>query len=106
MATIVVNIKRGDEYDVYIGRAGHGESGYFGNPHTKGYVYCSDCHSHHDRQGAIEAFQKDFLKRIKEDAEYRRRILELRDKKLGCFCKPLACHGDIIKNWLDNMENF
>ena len=29
--TTVVNI-RTHEYDVYIGRAGHGRSGYFGNP--------------------------------------------------------------------------
>lgn len=34
--TTVVNIKT-DSYDVYIGRAGHGHSGYFGNPFNIGF---------------------------------------------------------------------
>lgn len=26
----------------------------------------------------------------------RREFAKLRGKTLGCFCKPAACHGDII----------
>ncbi|NBQ48697.1 MAG: DUF4326 domain-containing protein [Sphingobacteriia bacterium] len=102
--TRVVNLRH-EEYDEYIGRAGHGKSGYFGNPHTLGYVYCSACHGHHDREGSIAAFKVDFLKRIKRDLEFHRRVLELKDKRLGCFCKQpnreVACHGDVYKEWLD-----
>ena len=29
-------------------------------------------------------------------------VLKLKDKILGCSCKPLACHGDIIKAYLDS----
>lgn len=108
MPTTVVNLKH-DEYDVYIGRAGHGQSGYFGNPHTMGGVYCHECKGHHDRADSIAHFKIDFLKRIESDKEYRRRVLELRNKRLGCFCKQAAyevqCHGDVYKEWLDNPAN-
>jgi hypothetical protein len=40
-----------------------------------------------------------FWKRIHEDAEYLRRVRELKDKRLVCFCKPEACHGDVIVDW-------
>lgn len=102
--TMVVNLYR-DDYDVYIGRAGKGQSGYFGNPHTMGGVYCSHCKGYHDRASSIAAFKEDFLKRIEEDKEFRKKVLELRGKRLGCFCKPLQCHGDIYKEWLDNNPN-
>jgi hypothetical protein len=102
--TVVVNLKH-DEYDVYIGRAGKGQDGYFGNPHTMGYVYCSHCKGHHDRDTSIAAFKKDFLSRVNNDREFLRRVLTLRGKRLGCFCKPLACHGDVIKEWLDEHPN-
>jgi hypothetical protein len=33
-------------------------------------------------------------------------ILELKDaKRLGCWCKPRACHGDILKHYLDEKLN-
>lgn len=102
--TMVVNL-RYDDYDVYIGRAGKGQTGYFGNPHTQGMVYCPECHGHHDRKDAIEAFKQYFLKRVAEDKEFRANVLALRGKRLGCFCKPLPCHGDVIKEWLDNNPN-
>lgn len=81
----VVNIKTGDSYDVYIGRAGKGHDGYFGNPIREG-----------TRKQKIDGFKKYALNRIQEDAEYRERIKALESKTLGCFCKPKACHGDIL----------
>ena len=35
MQTVVVNIKK-EPFDVYIGRAGRGQDGYFGNPFRMG----------------------------------------------------------------------
>jgi len=35
MKTVVVNIYQ-EQFDVYIGRAGRGEDGYFGNPFRMG----------------------------------------------------------------------
>jgi Schitoviridae RNA polymerase len=28
--------------------------------------------------------------------------IELKDKKLGCFCKPKPCHGDTLAELADN----
>ena len=90
--TTVTNI-RTQIYDVYIGRAGKGKSGYFGNPFSLG-----------TREENIANFKIYFYKRIAEDNEFKKRVLELEGKKLGCFCKPLACHGDIIVEYLNNLK--
>ena len=86
--------------DVYIGRAGHGEDGYFGNPHPMNRL-CPICRAVHTRGEAVAAFKRTFWERIHNDPEYLKRILELKDKRLVCFCKPLAYHGDVIKAWFD-----
>jgi hypothetical protein len=98
--TRVVNIKHGEKYDVYCGRPGKGESGYFGNPHVVGF--CQICNVEHRRGEAIEAFKPYFYDRIKNDSNFLSKVLALKDKTLGCFCKPLACHCDIIVDYLDN----
>jgi hypothetical protein len=28
---------------------------------------------------------------------------ELKDKVLGCYCKPLACHGDVLVELVEQM---
>lgn len=88
-ATVVVNL-RDAPYDVYIGRAGHGEDGYFGNPFKDG-----------TREENIAKFREWFWRRVNSDREYARCVSQLRGKRLGCFCKPLPCHGDVIAAWLD-----
>lgn len=89
----VVNLFK-EPYDVYIGRAGKGQDGYFGNPFPlkKG----------EDRGATIERYKAYFYNRIETDSEFKNRILELKNKTLGCFCKPNSCHGDVIKEYLDN----
>lgn len=91
--TSVVNIKTRAPYDVYIGRAGHGKDGYFGNPHR--------LQPGGARGDTIERYTVYFLDRVERDPEFRRRVMELKGKTLGCFCKPAACHGDVIANWLN-----
>jgi len=90
MKTKVVNIYT-DEYDVYIGRAGKGQDGFFGNPFNS-----------NDRDKNIEDFRIYFLDRLKTDKEFKRRVLELKGKTLGCFCSPKPCHGDVIINYLND----
>ena len=96
--TTVVNI-RFAQYDVYIGRAGHGHDGTFGNPHALGW--CRLCNKGHDRESCLAAFTQYFEQKLLQDAEFRRRVLDLRGKRLGCFCKPKHCHGDVIARWVD-----
>ena len=93
--TKVVNL-RVEPYDVYIGRAGKGEDGYFGNPIRLGPFM--------SRGSTIEAYREFFYQRIATDSEFKRRIHGLKGKRLGCFCKPAACHGDIIAEYLNNLE--
>ena len=95
MHTVVVNIKK-EHFDVYIGRAGRGEDGYLSNPFRIGQGT--------SREDAVKRFHGYFADRIERDSEFKRRVLALKGKKLGCFCKPKACHGDVIADWLNKME--
>ena len=89
MTTRIVNIYK-EPYDVYIGRAGKDKDGTFGNP------FNSD-----DREKDIQLFKEYFHKKIKDDHTFRIKVLGLQGKRLGCFCKPKLCHGDIIAEYLD-----
>jgi hypothetical protein len=94
--TTLVNINKIDDYDVYIGRAGKGQSGYFGNPpeHKKDGV---------GRDTIVERYRTYFYKRIAEDAEFRSRVAALKGLRLGCFCFPLKCHGMVIIEHLEGV---
>ena len=90
--TKAVNIYTSD-YDVYIGRAGKGRYGYFGNPFR--------LRASETRGETIERYRKYFYDRLETDPEFKRRVYELKDKVLGCFCKPYPCHGDVIAEYLN-----
>ena len=94
--TRVVNIYKAP-YDVYIGRAGKGQSGYFGNPFR--------LEAGQPRGATIEKYREYFYNRLAVDPEFKRRIHELRGKTLGCFCAPQACHGDVIAEYLNNLKD-
>ena len=93
MITRVVNIKN-EKYDVYIGRAGRGQDGYFGNPFT--------ITAGQSRGSSLDKYRGYFFDRVKNDIEFRKRINALKGKTLGCFCKPYDCHGDIIAEYLNS----
>lgn len=75
--------------DVYIGRAGKGQSGYFGNPFV--------LNAGETRGSTIERYEKYARERIKTDTEFRTNVRKLYGKRLFCFCKPHACHGDVLE---------
>lgn len=81
--TTVVNVKDGAAYDIFIGRPGK-----WGNP----FVIGKDG----DRNTVIAKYsgwvvtQKHLMNSLEE----------LRGKRLGCFCNPEACHGDVLINLL------
>lgn len=83
----VVNL-RSSPYDVYIGRPSE-----FGNPYAVG---------NHGRDRCIELYREHFLGRIENDLAFRTLVLSLAGKRLGCFCRPLACHGDVIAEWVNS----
>jgi len=101
--TRVVNIYK-DYCDVYIGRAGKGHDGYFGNPVVLGRV-CPVCYKVHNSRGStLECYKKYFYDRIERDLEFKHKILELKGKRLGCFCKPNPCHGDVITQYIEEQD--
>lgn len=79
---LVVN-KYKDSFDIYIGRGS-----VYGNP----FVIGKD-----GTREEVIAEYKHYLWRLFCDGDVtKEQILELSGKKLGCFCKPQACHGDMI----------
>lgn len=69
-----------EPYDYYVGR-----STPFGNPFHIGV------------DGTREEVVKKFRVYLLSNAQLLARIrLELRGKILGCHCKPLACHAEVL----------
>ncbi len=85
--TTVVNL-RIDRYDVYIGRGS-----LFGNPIPLRYKQ--------QRGSTLTKFQEYFYKRLTLDQNFKSEVQKLKGLRLGCFCKPQPCHGDIIAEYLN-----
>lgn len=84
MTTTVVNVRK-DRYDVYIGRPS-----VWGNPFRLGF------------DGGLDEVVEKYKKWIAQHPEIITKAkLELKDKVLGCYCKPGACHGDVLAGLID-----
>ncbi len=81
--TTVVNL-RTSAYDVYIGRPS-----IFGNPFIIGV---------HGTRVEVIAMYRTY---IHNHPELLPELEKLRGKRLGCFCKPLPCHGDVLVELLE-----
>lgn len=92
--TKVVNKKTTDKYDVYIGRGTP-----WGNPFAISHG------DGPDRAEVIERYKEYFNKKIIEDDAFRNGILGMKGLRLACFCKPQACHGDVIAEYLDSLPD-
>lgn len=82
----VINIRSepGTEY-VYIGRPSK-----WGNPFT--HLYLPKSIIVGSRDEAITRYKEWILRQPQLMAA----LPELRGKVLGCFCKPMSCHGDAL----------
>lgn len=83
--TRVVNCKK-EPYDVYIGRPSK-----WGNPFKIG--------TDGSRQDVIHKYRVWILANTTLIKQIRS---ELRGKTLGCWCRPDACHGDVLAELADN----
>lgn len=98
----VCHVRTGKQ-TVYIGRGPGGrhmlntpigEKGWLGNPHSV---------DEFGRDGCIELFRVDFKRKIEEDPEFKSAVLAIpQGSILGCFCKPLSCHGDVIAEFINS----
>ena len=77
MKTKVVN-KKTSSFDVYIGRRSK-----WGNPFRM--------KSENQRGEVIEKYEDYARQKFSKDE-----LAVLVGKRLGCFCKPRKCHGDIL----------
>ena len=46
-------------------------------------------------------FAFDFAERLQENEDFQRYVNSLKGKRLGCHCKPLPCHLDIVVTYLE-----
>jgi len=56
------------------------------------------------REGCVEAYREWFREKVENDPEFRVAVENLRGETLGCWCKPKACHGDVIVDYLRSVE--
>jgi hypothetical protein len=93
--TTVRNKDSGQEFDINIGR-----SSPWGNPFRIGHGPGGD-----SREEVIEKFKKHFVEEVLSNPDKHKALLSLRGYRLGCHCKPLACHGDVIAAYLNSYED-
>jgi len=86
MSGKVVHCKR-VPFDVYIGRPSK-----WGNPFTIG------------RDGTREEVIMKFHRWILDQPGLLDDVHELIGKRLGCFCAPLPCHGDVLLGLAEELE--
>ena len=84
--TRVVNIAY-EEYDVYIGRGSK-----WGNPFVIGV---------HGTRGQVLRLYREY---IQSRPDLIVALKELKDKVLGCHCKPKPCHGNILVELVEEVK--
>ncbi|CDG88865.1 DUF4326 domain-containing protein [Xenorhabdus bovienii] len=91
--TFVSNKDRGEHFDVYCGRGT-----LWGNPYAIG--------ADGDRDEVIRKFKYDFDRDyLKGGSDFKEQLKAHRGKTLGCHCKPYACHGDILAQFLNKLDD-
>lgn len=87
-------MRRDEPFDVRIDRATK-----WGNPFS---------HEHHvtakrqdvilveTREAAVERYSEHLWEQVQKGAVTKAELASLHGKTLGCWCAPLACHGDVL----------
>lgn len=99
---------RKEAFDVYIGRLKETDE-HFGNPFSIGDSKVTGKRVE-NREQAIRYCLDWLTGKDHHEVEPARRqwvvnnLEKLRGKRLGCFCKPRACHGDIYRVMLGEID--
>jgi len=95
MKTRVVHCKK-ESYDIYIGRPSK-----WGNPFT----HIKDRKT---KAEFVVETRKESIDRYREwilnQPELLKSLSELKGKVLGCWCKPKSCHGDILVELIEKLD--
>jgi len=84
MKTQVVNIHK-EPYDIYIGRPS-----IYGNPFIIG------------KDGTKKEIIAKFRNYFYNNPNLQEQVFLLKGKRLGCYCKPNECHGDVYVEFLNS----
>lgn len=98
--TRVINLKRDTETDTRKNSASYeyiGRGSYWGNPHS---MY----EEGEDRDEVIRKFRYDF-EYEKFPNKDKKQVYQLAGKRLGCYCKPAPCHGDVLAEYLNAWDD-
>jgi len=79
----VVHCKK-DDYTLYIGRPSKWGNPYIFQPNKNGGIMVAD---RYEAVTKFETYARENLWDV---------LQELEGEVLGCWCKPKACHGDIL----------
>lgn len=88
-AATVVN-RHYEKFDVYIGRGSKWGNDYSHKEGTKA------SHKVDSVEEAIGCYRLQLWHNIKEGFVTIDDLLALDGKRLGCYCKPRPCHGDVL----------
>jgi hypothetical protein len=91
MKTEVVNIYHGDEFDVFIGRSDDG-------------IYDKQFACPRDIRASVigrEEMIKQYRSYVFANPNIVRACAQLKGLRLGCFCAPHPCHGDVLAEIAD-----
>lgn len=89
--TELVNVSRHDEDDVCM----IDRDTKFGNPYR-----LKEDGGQYTREESVERYEEWFKEKLKTDQKFKQEVDELKGETLGCWCKPKACHGDVILKYL------
>ena len=96
MTTRVINIHSKEHYDVYIGRRWGPKL-----PQSKWHNPFRIDENAPDKNKERQRVLTEFRIYLSNQPELLKQIHELKDKTLGCWCKPLPCHGDVLAELAD-----
>jgi len=92
-----------EQFDVYgcrkngahMNNTQAGYPGWLGNPHVLRKNATDE-----ERNECILKFKRDFWIRLHEDVVFLETVLKLKGQKVSCYCKPQACHLDVVAAFL------
>ena len=98
----VVHCKK-EPFDIYVGRGRCPKTGQlskWGNPYSHKEETLAEFKVE-TRDEAVKKYEEYLL----QNEELMLSLYELKYKTIGCWCKPKSCHGDILKKYVDRLED-
>jgi Domain of unknown function (DUF4326) len=98
LTTRVVNIKSKEHFDIYIGNRVRFHP--YKYPQTKWGNPYAPLMKKYGRGKVVAMYREHIL----ANPGLTSQLHELKDKVLGCWCKPEKCHGDVLVELVDKQN--